>query len=252
MVRIAVLLSLSLVLPCRAEPEIKGTPSELLQYLKENPREVAIEGKAQRKLEADKATVSLNVKTENKSLEKALRDNQAVRTRLAAKLKAIGIAEKDVVMSKFSSTPRYGVFADKAKSYTVNNRLSVVIRNESHYQKVAGLIDSTQELQYQGISFDAENKEKIEDSLVYKAYDNALEKARAYEGRLNIKLVPVSFSEIHDGPPVYAKAQMLRAEAYVDASGAAPAEEPVSQFDELVLTKRIVVEFRVLAGSAGR
>src|SRR5262245_37808703 len=71
----------------QAEPELKGVPSDLAQYLAGMPRVVTVTGEAEVKVPADHAVVSLKISTESKALQEALRLNHDVRTRLVNLLK---------------------------------------------------------------------------------------------------------------------------------------------------------------------
>src|SRR5688572_2525443 len=113
-----VLVSLGFaVVPVRAEPELKGLPRELTAYLAGVPKIVSIAGESELKIAADRALISLKVVTEHKSLQEALRLNQDIRAKVLSSLKDNGIPEDRVKPSKFSSTPKYGLFGEKAKSY---------------------------------------------------------------------------------------------------------------------------------------
>ena len=96
------------------EPEIKGSATELAKFLTDDPRSVTIAGEAELKVQADRAVISLKVTTENKSLQEALGSNQELRINIAKALKDRGLADEQIQGSKFSSTPKYGMFGDKA------------------------------------------------------------------------------------------------------------------------------------------
>jgi len=104
-----------------ADTEIKGTPAELSTYLSGIPKTVVIAGEAEVRLPADKAIVSLKVSTESKALHDTLRSNQEVRSKLVDFLQKQGIPSDRVKASRFSSTPKFGLFGEKAKSYRVDN-----------------------------------------------------------------------------------------------------------------------------------
>src|SRR5690348_1750703 len=87
-----------------AEPEIKGTATELAQYIKGVPKNVAITGEAEVRVPAHRAVLSLNVVTENRSLQEAARLNLDVRNKLSDYLKKQGISADRIHASKFSST----------------------------------------------------------------------------------------------------------------------------------------------------
>src|SRR5262245_26462555 len=100
-----------------AEPELKGTPSELGNYLNTLHNTVLVTGEAEVKVPADRALVTLRVRTENHSLLEAIRSNEQVRAKMLSFLGEHGINGTNVQVSKFSSTPKYGAFGDKPKSY---------------------------------------------------------------------------------------------------------------------------------------
>jgi len=81
--RHAIFISLGLFLVPRlnAEPELKGSPTELALYLAGLPKTVAVTGESEVKVQADRAVVSLKVTTENRSLQDALRLNGGISSR---------------------------------------------------------------------------------------------------------------------------------------------------------------------------
>src|ERR1043166_2148918 len=104
-----------------AEPELKGTPPELTQYLAGTPKIVSVTGEGAIKVAGDFALVSLKATSESRSLQEALRVNQEARGRLVNYLQKQQIPADRVQASKFSSTPKFGLFGEKAKSYKVEN-----------------------------------------------------------------------------------------------------------------------------------
>src|SRR5690242_18760535 len=103
-----------------AEPELKGSPADLTQLLAGLPRTAIVTGEGELKVPADRAIITLKITTENKSLQGAMRLNQDLRGKLLTYLKEHGIPADRVQASKFSSTPKYGVFSEKVKSYQVD------------------------------------------------------------------------------------------------------------------------------------
>jgi len=245
MCKIAAVIILCVVFVAMAEPEIKGSHAELLAYLKKAAPEVTINGKATLKIQADKAQVSLNVRTEDKSLKKALVTNQEIRSRLVGELSNAKIPEKSIVMSKFSSTPQYGLFGSEAKSYKVDNQIFVNVQTEGQFQKVAGIVDSVEQVSYQGVSFEPARKEAVKDSLLWVAYDDALRKAKRYESKFGVTLKVRSFREIGGEIPQPFRRQAKRSASMEETAIAT--YEPVSQFDEVELSQRVLVTFEVHA-----
>src|SRR5260370_36443278 len=113
------IVTVSLTLTTRAEPELKGTPSELSRYLqsvpiRETPKTVSIAGEAELRVPADQAVITLKVTTENKSLHGSVRLNQDRRNKMIAYLKSNNMPVERMHALKFSSKPRVGLFGDKA------------------------------------------------------------------------------------------------------------------------------------------
>jgi Protein of unknown function (DUF541) len=90
---------LLLVPPLNAEPELKGSPTELAPYLASLPKTVAVMGESEVKVQADRAVVSLKVTTENRSLQDALRFNQEIRNKIMNSLTDSGLATDRVQAS---------------------------------------------------------------------------------------------------------------------------------------------------------
>ena len=86
-----ILAALLTTVALRAETELKGNPNELKAYLAGLPSTVNISGEGEVKVVADRARVTLKVRTENKSLVDSLRMNQEMRGKVASLLKENGI-----------------------------------------------------------------------------------------------------------------------------------------------------------------
>lgn len=178
-----------------AEPELKGSPSELSAYLAGVPRPVALTGKSEVKAPADQAVVKITVRTEGSSLEAALKANQDLRVKMLATLKKSGIPSERIVPSKFSSTPQYGFFSKRPSGYKVENLVKITIKSEKDFQEVAKIVDSFREVDYEGIEFELSNKTELKAKVTEQACDAVLKKKKMYEEKFDIKLVARSFVE---------------------------------------------------------
>jgi uncharacterized protein YggE len=241
-----------------AEPEIKGTPSELSAYLTAVPRTVMLTAEGEIKVPSDRAMISLAVVTENRSLQEASRANQEIRARLIKTLAGQGIPAERIQASRFSSTPKYGVFAEKAKSHRVENVVKITALDEKEFQAVAQLVDGNAEVRYERISFDHSDKENLKQRAAAQAIEKVAEKQKLYESKLGVKLMVKSFEEGHgyDGGPIprrpmYAGAEsksglmpMSRGVSYSPPAESGDAELPTS-FAELVFKAQLTVEFTV-------
>ena len=237
-----------------AEPELKGTAAELSQYLANVPKTVSVVGEAQLKVAAERAIVSLKVTAESKALREALRANQESRLKLLTQLKKQEIPGERVQESKFSSTPKFGWFGEKAKSYRVENLVKVTVQDEREFQVVAGMVDNLPEVQFVGADFEAADKEALKLKAASMACDSAGARKKVYEEKLGMKLTPVRFSA---GPvsasrphlamsDVAGEGKYSRSVGSSFSSGAPPeAEEAPTSFGELVFNAEVIVEYQV-------
>lgn len=238
-----------------AETEIKGSPAELAGYLANVPRTVAITGEAEVKVPADRAVIGLKVTTENKSLQDALRLNQEVRSKIVNELKDRGLPADRIQASKFSSTPKYGLFGEKAKSYRVENVIKVTARDEKEFQATARLVDGIPEVQYLGIDFEHSDKEALKQKALVQALDDADRRKKLYEDRLGVKLAPKGFAEAsaasQTAPPSLPRLEsglgFAKAKSPTPIPAAGPAcaasEEAGSLFGELYFAARVAIEY---------
>src|SRR5437867_1478672 len=178
-----------------AEPELKGTAPELAQYLAGVPKGVGIRGEGEVRASADRAIVSLKVTTESRSLQEAVQANQDIRSKMLGYFKKQGIPAERVHASKFSSTPKFGLFSEKAKSYRVENVVKVTVLDEKEFQGAAGAVDTWSQVQFVGAEFEHADKEALKRKAVEQACDKANERKKIYEEKLGVKLVPAAFVE---------------------------------------------------------
>jgi uncharacterized protein YggE len=243
-----------------AEPEIKGTPSELARYLPGMARIVSVTGEGEVKVPADTAIMSFNVSTENKSLAEALRLNEDIRSQIGSFLKARGINPDRMRSSKFSSTAKHGTFSDKVKSQRVDNLIKITTRDEKEFQAVAALPDKFAEVIYRGTEFEHSEKDALKAKAVTQACADAEQRKQVFEKALSLKLSPKSFSELVLGPGRQTGAQggtdpnilgkfgdePARATTY---SSLAYTAETVSAFGEMAFKVRVTIEYAAEAGA---
>jgi uncharacterized protein len=257
---ITISLGLLLIERLSADPELKGSPMELAAYLAGLPETVSVAGESEVKLSADRALISLRVSTEHRSLQDALRANQEVRNKILNSLRDCDIPGERIQTSKFSSTPKYGMFSDKAKSYRVENIVKVIVRDEKEFQAVAHLVDAFAEVQYLGIEFEHSEKEALKMKALAQALDDASARKKVYEERLGVKLTPKGFSRsavaqnLPQRQPAYQQEKSFagsqsKLSAGLPSADLVPAatEEAVSPFGEIIFTGRVVVEYRVVS-----
>lgn len=255
--RALILIILVSGISCRshADTEMKGTPTELAQYLNGVPKTVTVTGDAEVRVLAHRAVLSLRVATENRSLSEALRANNDIRGKLSEQLKKQGISADRIQASKFSSTPKFGIFGEKAKSYRIENVMRVAVQDDKEFQSAAATVDSWSEVQFAGVEFEYADKEALKQKAISQACDNANEHRKLYEEKLDLKLTPARFSEgIVAAQNAAAGNYGVRMQggsspAYSAVPGSVSrstdeaTEESVSSFGELVYIAHVVVEY---------
>src|SRR5579859_1336828 len=237
-----------------AEPEIKGTATELAQFINGVPKTVVVAGEAEVRVPAHRAVLSLSVVTENKSLQEALRANLELREKLADYLKGLGIPAERIQSSKFSSTPQFGIFREKAKSYRVENIVRISVQNEKEFQSVASAVDKWSEVQFNSVEFEYTDKELQKQNAIAKACDNANDRKKIYEEKFGLNLTPARFgqSEVtqrNTGPAKYGDSRAYAGMVSESISASTPAsviaEDSVSSFGEMIYSATVTVEYSV-------
>ncbi len=191
MVRYALLGLVLMPTVLSAAPELKGDPAELANYLLDEKRVVAIVGSSEVKVQADRASVTLRVKTKDATFVQALKKNREVRTKLSQQLQQAGIPPDRIVAAKFSSLPNYGFFGDKPSSYEISNDVSVVVRGEDDMAVIAQAVDSMKEVSYLATLFEDSNKKNHQGNALDDALADIARKKSAYEKALGITLTPL-------------------------------------------------------------
>ena len=147
----------------------------------------------------------------------------------------------------------------KAKSYRVENILKIMVHDDKEFQATAHLVDAFAEVQYQGIDFEHSDKQAWKIKALAQALANSAERAKLYEDRLQVRLVPKGFAEaeaMSQGAPP-SLPQQLESKSLLGRSPKAPtpipgrndfasvAEESGSLFGELYFSARVSVDYAV-------
>jgi uncharacterized protein len=237
-----------------AEPELKGTPSELTAYLRSLPKMIILTGESKVEVQADKAIVEISIKTENGSLEACLKSNQTLRASITAKLTEAGIPADKIIAEKFSSTPRYGFFGKKPNNYEVRNLVKITVADEKDFQQIAKIVDQYPEVEYSGLNFKHSKEKEFKKQATEQAFDDLMKKKAEYESKLGIILTPRSFSEqtlfpmeqnVNKYKNYYAESSMMRTGSAAPKQAAV--DETASPFGGLVFTANVSGEFDLKA-----
>ena len=176
-----------------AEPELKGTPAELRQFLHMGNREVVLVGHAKQAVQADVGHVTVVVHTQAKDLTAAIAANAQRREAMAQSLQSQGIDAKSIRAQKFSSSPQYGWFGKTPASFEVTNKLTVDVSDEHQLMIVTAAGTNPPDLTIGAIVFEYSKQRDLEEQVRRAAFDDALARKAFYEQRLGATLRPVGF-----------------------------------------------------------
>ncbi len=237
-----------------ADPELKGTPDELKNFLEPPARIVTIEGHASEKAYADTAHISLVVTTEDKQLSQALDLNAKLRRQLVASFVSNGIDASHINSSKFSTSPQYGWFGAKPSSYEVINRMKISVNSEAHMKLLAAAADQHKQVSFGDTEFEYSGKRVLQQKVKAMALDDAEQQKQQLESVLALKLRAVGIIN----PRVFARptraARAVIEEVVVSArqQGAAKlyqdqaAPQKTPSFDEMEFEASVSVIYEVV------
>jgi len=236
----------------QAETELKGNPEELREFLHPVEHTVTLTGNHEETAFSDKAIVSLVITTEAGLLGDSMEANTRLRTTIAQALIDAGVDREEVNTSKFSSSPQFGWFGSKPKSFEVVNRMSVGITDEAHLQLIAELTDNNDEVVMASMEFEHSAREEFQDRVKTTALDKALAQKTVFEERLGVTLVPIGFNERAVMPRRTAGAGYIEevvvsgARMRLSEQDLASIPPPQQTFDEISYESTIFVIFKVL------
>jgi len=231
-----------------AAPELKGNPSELSAYLLDARKIISIAGEGEEKVEADQAIISLNIKTEEKSLDEALNSNDKIQTKVRDALVQAGITLDKIRASNFSSTPDYGWFKEKPKSYAISREIKVTISDATQMQAIAKVVDKTDEVFLGAMEFEDSHKEQNEMEAMQKALDKVLAKKALYEKNFSVSLALIKVMDQRVVPVYAAPRRAMKAEAFSGVMTDSAVEQstpPVGRFAGVTYRSHIMAEFEV-------
>lgn len=236
----------------QAETELKGSPEELRQFLHPVEHTMVLTGTHEETAYSDKAIISLVITTEADRLSDSMASNTRLRTTIAQSMLDAGVSADEINTSKFSSSPQFGWFGSKPKSFEVVNRMSVGITDESHLQLIARLTDDNEDIIMEGMEFEHTAKEEYQENVRKTALDKALAQQAVFEERLGIKLIPINIQEnimVPGKARPYALEEIavsaVRQRGAANSSSVAIAPPPPQTFDEVTYQANVYVTFKV-------
>lgn len=251
---IALMLAVSTI-TLQAEPEIKGTPTELGKYLQPQPDTLTLTGEGRIQIQADRAIVRILVSTESKSLTDALQKNEALRRHLTQSLTGTGVPSDRILSSKFASTPEQSNWTDKVKNYRISHQMKVTIENGQQFNAIATMVDQNPDMRVQDVQPDHSAKDEQSAKATTEAFKQLEKKKAVYEQSLGQKLIVKTAREItSQAPPEPTESGMLTgglrySSAKIPASAAGVPMEATATGFFGELSYRVVVSVDYFVGS---
>lgn len=208
------------------------------------PATITVTGEGRAEAAPDLATISLGVTTQGETAGAAMDANSAALAAVVARLKAAGVADRDVQTSNLSLNPNWqqndGTQAPKIVGYVATNVLTVRVRALDTLGEVldSAITDGANTLN--GISFGLDDPEPAMDKARIEAVQAAKARAQLMVGAAGLKLGRVlSISEAGGYmPPMPMPMPMYRMEA--DMAKAVPVEG-----GEVGLTASVTMVFEI-------
>lgn len=186
-----VLLSMTILLSvaAAAEPELKGTPSQLRQHLHSLPGQVVLKAYTERRVSADQAIVSLRITTSHRHLQAAMDANNSQRQQILQELQAVGLDVHAAGTSSFASTP-IDSWLGNVKEYKVASNLRLPIDSDKHLRQIAGLVDTLESVSLGSIEYQLSSQEALKLELLEEAFSKLQQQEEIYEQSLHVQLLP--------------------------------------------------------------
>lgn len=165
----------------------------------------------------DQATVSAGVTTTEPTATAAMRRNAEAMTKVIARIKALGIAEKDIQTTGIALGPQYD-YQDGGpvfRGYQASNRVSVILRKIDDTGRVLDALVEVGATDISGPSFAIADDTALKAQARKAAVARGAAQARAYAAMLgyaDIRVLALA-ENIASSVPVYAAAKTVALEA---------------------------------------
>lgn len=155
-------------------------------------RTISVNGEGRASAAPDMAVLTIGVQSEALTAAEALRANSAAMGKTIAKLKELGVADKDIQTSGLSVNPQYDYSQNRPKpkviGFVASNTVTVMLRDLA---KAGGVIDEAVQSganQLSGISFTFSNPKPLMDEARRDAVADAKAKAALLTDAAGVRL----------------------------------------------------------------
>lgn len=176
----------------------------------------------------DTATIGAGVTTEAATATEALRQNSAEMQKVIARIKALGVAEKDIQTTGINLNARYDY--DQAtqrqvfRGYMASNRVSVILRKIDDTGRVLDALVEAGANDINGPTFSIDDDTAAKDAARKRAVERAQAQAKAYAAMLGYdgaKVLAIS-EGLTGNSPMPQMAEMRLSATKVDAAPVQP------------------------------
>jgi uncharacterized protein len=205
----------------------------------ELPRYITVIGQGEATAAPDIATVRLGVQTTASTARQALSDNNRKMEALIAKLRQLGVADRDMQTSTINLNQHYGPRGDGPIGYEAHNAVVVTIRALDQFGGTLDAIVDAGANNVGGIHFMIDDPTTLERQARDAAIVNARERADQMARTAGVMLGElISINEAVGGPVVFAMNDEIR------SSRAKQAGTPI-QSGELIVRAQLQITFAI-------
>lgn len=176
----------------------------------------------------DVATFSTGVQTLAPTANEAVRQNNAQMTAVIARLKKLGIADKDVQTTQISLNQQFDYSEERQvfRGFSASNTVSAKLRDLKKLPQFLDALASDGATNFNGPMFSVDDDSKLKEAARDKAWDNAVKRANAIArkaGYANVRVLRVEEQSGEFGYPV-PMVEMRAADAAGKATPIAPGQ----------------------------
>lgn len=170
-------------------------------------RTILVSGQGKVAVKPDIAVTSLGLTTEATTVSEAQKKNTETMNKLIAKLKELGIEDKDIQTVNYNIYPRYDYTDEQGsvlRGYQIDQSVSVKIRNLEKANSVLALAGEFNLNNVGGLQFTIDDKEVYKDQARELALEQVIKKAKNLSRALGVKIVSiVNYNEYANDGGVY-------------------------------------------------
>ncbi len=201
-------------------------------------RQITVVGEGKTNAPPDTALVQIGVQTDAPTAREALTANNTQMEALIARLKELGVAERDIQTSNLSIWPRYDNEGRQVVGYQVSNMVSVKIRQIDQAGELLDKVVDAGANNLGGIAFLIDDPSALQKSARDAAIADARQRAEAMAQAAGVTLGQVlAISETISSPPVY---PMMMEARTAGAGGSVPI-----QTGEQTITAQVQMTFEI-------